>query len=411
MTQAGEAPSIDVIGVDDSGPDCLTDRERSLVYGADLLCGGDRHLALFPSCSADRFRIGADLEGLYARLAKCETGPAVVLASGDPCYFGIGPLLVSRFGAERVKIHPRPSSVSMAFSRLGLPWQDATVLSVHGRPIEDAVLPALVSTKVAILTDPVHTPSEVAASLLASGMEDCPTFVCERLGGPDERIHSHSLSGLPDKEFDPLNVLILLPSGRRSSSVGIGRPDSSFLSTRGQITKSEVRAVTVSRLEPWRATVCWDVGAGCGSVSIESASLMRDPCVYAVEREPEQADLIRHNARSHRAAGIQIIEGAAPAALETLPAPDCVFVGGGGPSLMPILQVVSERLTAGGRIVANFALIERLAVWQQFASLIGWQSELSQIAVSRGEPLGSGTHLAPLAPVFVTRVTKPERDR
>ena len=125
-------PPIDVIGIDDSGPQCLPESERSLIDRADLLCGGARHLALFPRCSAERFTIAANLDALYARLADCTSGAAVVLASGDPCFFGIGPLIVERFGRERVKIHPRAGSVATAFGRLGISWQDATVVSVHG---------------------------------------------------------------------------------------------------------------------------------------------------------------------------------------------------------------------------------------------------------------------------------------
>jgi precorrin-6B C5,15-methyltransferase / cobalt-precorrin-6B C5,C15-methyltransferase len=189
---------------------------------------------------------------------------------------------------------------------------------------------------------------------------------------------------------------------------GIGRPDSSYVSVRGQLTKAEVRAVTISRLEPWHAAICWDVGAGSGSVAIESASLMPSPAIYAVERDPEQTAAMLQNLRTHHASGVHLIEGSAPEALETLPAPDAVFVGGSGQSLLPVLRLAAQRLRPGGRLVANFTLLESLAAWQTFAAASGWTHDCSQIAVAHAEPLANGTHLAPLSPVFVTRLVKPE---
>jgi precorrin-6B C5,15-methyltransferase / cobalt-precorrin-6B C5,C15-methyltransferase len=414
--------SIHVIGIDESGPAGLTASELRLVESAELLCGGPRHLALFPNGCSQRFTITADLDALYERLAGSDSTRVVILASGDPCFYGIGPLLVERFGRERVDIHPRASSVALAFARLGIAWQDATVVSVHGRPIEEAIPPALSSTKLAILTDPQHTPSAVASALIAAGMEDCPAFVCERLGGPEERVHKLSISSLLDREFDPVNVLILLPGGtgggvqdptlpslgEAASRGGFGRADADYVAVRGQVTKAEVRAVTISRLEPWRAAVCWDVGAGSGSVAIESAWLMPAPAVYAVERDPEQIAALRQNLRAHHGTGVHLVEGSAPEALETLPAPDAVFVGGGGRSLLPILQLAAQRLRPGGRLVADFALLESLSTWQTFAASSGWRHDCSQIAVARAEPLADGHRLAPLSPVFVTRLVKPD---
>jgi len=404
-----ECPTIDVVGVDDSGPECLTAGELALIERATLICGGARHLALFPSACAERFTIAADLDALCGRLAGHAAYGAVVLASGDPCFFGVGPLLAERFGREHVRIHPRPSSVSTAFARLGLAWQDATVLSVHGRPVKEAVPAALSAVKIAILTDPEHTPAVVADALISAGMQDCPAYVCERLGGTAEHIHELTLNALPDQQFDPVNVLILLPGQRAPCRHGIGRPDVEYASVRGQITKAEVRTIALTRLEPWNARVCWDVGAASGSVSIEMASLMSAPVVYAVERDDHQIAAMRQNVRGHSAAGVHIVHGLAPAALESLPEPDCVFVGGGGPALLPILRLAAERLSPAGRLVANFALLESLSAWQAFAASTGWPSDIVKIEVARGVALAGGTHLAPLGPVFVTRLTKQVR--
>jgi precorrin-6B C5,15-methyltransferase / cobalt-precorrin-6B C5,C15-methyltransferase len=358
--------------------------------------------------SAEKITIGKDIEPICSLL---EAAPgrrrAAILASGDPCFFGIGPILAQRLGTARVRIHPQPSSVAHAFSRLGVAWQDATVLSVHGRPIADAVPAALPAHKVAFLTDPEHTPGEVARALLAAGMADCDAFVCERLGGPLERVEQMRLSELPERRFDPLNVLILLRDPRSVTVPALARPDSAYEQVRGQITKAEVRAITVARLEPWACSVLWDVGAGSGSVAIEAAGMMPRGTVYAVERDPEQVAALRANLHRFGAANLCVVEGQAPEALAALPRPDAVFLGGTGSRLGQILAVAAERIAPNGRLVANFAILEHFSAWQEFASNLGWDSEVSQISVARAEPLGDGTRLAPLGPAFVCRLTRP----
>jgi precorrin-6B C5,15-methyltransferase / cobalt-precorrin-6B C5,C15-methyltransferase len=401
------AHRIDVIGIDDSGLACLTPAEAEIIDQATLLCGGARHLALFPGVERPAISIGGDLDSFYRTLAAWDCGPVAVLASGDPCYFGIGPLLAERFGG-RVSIHPRPSSVAMAFARLGIAWQDATVVSVHGRPIAEALPAVLRASKVAILTDAEHTPAVMAEVLLAAGMDDCRAFVFERLGGTQEQIHEHHLSEIPGRRFDALNVLILLPDGPYQTGGGFGHADTEFESLRGQITKAEVRAIALARLEPWRATTCWDVGAGCGSVSIEAASLMPTPNLHAIERDPQQLAVMHRNLARHRSTGVHLVEGSAPEVLDALPPPDAVFVGGGGQALTSILEVTCKRLRPGGRLVANFARLESLSDWRAYAASTSWQAELVEVNVARGEPLADGTRLAPLGAVFVTRLIKPE---
>ena len=398
---------VNVIGIDDGGSAGLPPSERELIASSELLCGGARHLALFPDAGAQRFSIKSNLGELTALLqGSLGRKRIVVLASGDPCFFGIGPILSEALGRDRVRIHPRPSSVALAFARLGLAWQDATVVSVHGRPIEQAVAGALRAGTLAILTDPVHTPALMAQALLDAGMEDCNAYVCERLGGPLERIHPTRLRALVGQTFDPVNVLILQREAVPTVPA-FGRPESDYEVARGQITKAEVRAVTIARLEPWRTSIAWDIGAGSGSVAIELAALMRTGVVYAVEREPGQLRLLESNMARHRVAGVRVVAGTAPAALDSLPDPDAVFVGGSGNQLAAILAIAAARLHPDGRLVANFARLESVAVWQRFAAELGWPSALAQISVSRAVSVGDGMRLAPLSPVFVASLRRP----
>jgi precorrin-6Y C5,15-methyltransferase (decarboxylating) len=242
-------------------------------------------------------------------------------------------------------------------------------------------------------------------------MPDCLAYVCERLGERAERIHAARLFELPGRCFDPLNVLVLLPGQGTIAQRAFGRSEDAYDSVRGQITKAEVRAVTLAKLEPWRASLVWDIGAGSGSVSIETAGLMSSGAIYAVERDAEQLESLYTNLRRHHAGLVHVVAGSAPQALEGLPAPDAVFIGGAGGALDAILRLAAERLSPGGRLVANFTLLESLNCWQSVADSLGWPSEICQLSAARGQPLGTGTHLVPVAPVFVTRLLRPEEPR
>jgi precorrin-6Y C5,15-methyltransferase (decarboxylating) len=412
----GEAhawPVVHIIGIGEEGPAGLGANERDLIARADLLCGGARHLAFFPEHPAERIVIRNNIAQLVEQLrAIPDRRRAVVLASGDPCFFGIGPLLARALGRERVQLHPHISAVALAFNRLALAWQEATVLSAHGRPLAGIVAPALAAARMAILTEPEpNTPAAVARALLDAGMEpDARAWVCERLGGPAERIIAACLDELPGRDFDPLNVLVI---DRDSARVVVprqefGLPDEAYESLRGQITKSEVRAVTLARLEPWRATVAWDIGAGSGALALELAGLMPAGRVYAVERDAEQIAVLRRNLAAHPRPNLTLVPGAAPAALSGLPVPDAVFIGGTGGALAEVLTACYAALRPGGRLIANFAQLESLALWREFARARGLEGEIVQLAAARGVPMGAGTRLAPQNPVFITALTKAE---
>jgi len=406
-------PVVHVIGIGEEGASSLGAAERELIARADLLCGGTRHLAFFPDHPAERIVIRNNVAQLAEQLRYAPgQRRAVVLASGDPCFFGIGPLLARALGRDRVQIHPHLSAVALAFNRLALAWHDATILSAHGRPLETIIAPALAAARMAILTEPEpNTPGAVARALLDAGMEpDARAWVCERLGGPAERIVAIRLDELPGHAFDPLNVLVI---DRDPARVAVprpefGLPDTAYESLRGQITKSEVRAVTLARIAPWRAAVAWDIGAGSGALALEMAGLMPTGRVYAIERDAEQIAILRRNLAAHPRANLTIVAGAAPAALAGLPVPDAIFIGGGGPALLDILASCYAALRSGGRIVANFARLESLALWQQFARTHRLEGEIIQLTAARGVPVGGGTRLAPQNPVFITTLTKKE---
>jgi len=397
--------NIAVVGITDAGASSLGPEARELVAGAALLCGGERHLAFFPDHSAERLVIKSNLDGLVRRL-EGETRPAVVLASGDPLWFGIGVTLQERLSPDRIRVVPNVSALQLACARLGIPWHDAAPLSAHGRPLE-TILPAALRARTAVvLTDPSNTPGAVAAALLRAGSDDARADVFEHLGGPDERHFSGRLSDLAGRAFAALNLLVV----RRAAEprpIPLGLPDGAYAHRGGQITKAEVRAVSLSKLRLHERSTVWDVGAGCGSVAIEAAALTPSGRVFAVEHDSSQIEFLRENLARFGAGNVCLVEGAAPAALTGLPQPDAVFIGGSGGLLVPVADAVAERLPSGGRLVANLVALEHLAGLPDSLQARGWEVEVTQVAVSRSTATAGITRLTALNPVFVVAGVKP----
>lgn len=404
--------AVTVVGIGDDGPAGLGERARAAIDDAELLVGGRRHLAFYAAHPAAKLTITDNVEEVASRLAaEPSRRRCVVLASGDPCFFGIGPLLAERLGRERVEIIPQASSVALAFARLGLSWQDAIVLSAHGRSLAKVLSQAVGARKLAFLTDDGNTPATIATALLAAGRPDGPAYVLEHVGGEAERVVETRLAELPGQSFDRLNILVLLsdkpaavadPETPRRTLPGIfGRSEDEFGQARGQITKAEVRAVALAKLELPSDGVLWDVGAGSGSISIEAAGLMPGGTIYAVECAADQLNCLRDNIRRHGARQVRPVDGKAPDALRELPHPDRVFVGGGGAALAAIIQASLERLRGRGRLVANVATLESALEAQEAVRAAGWQSELVQVGVARGRLIGWRTRLEALNPVFI----------
>jgi precorrin-6B C5,15-methyltransferase / cobalt-precorrin-6B C5,C15-methyltransferase len=396
---------------------------------ADVVVGSPRQLdeaTVPPGAQAVALRGGLDAV-LASVDERAAAGARVcVLASGDPGFFGIVRALGARVGPDRLAVHPAPSSVAVAFARLGLTWDDAVVVSAHGRPLADAVA-AIVggpagsrpsgpgpggsdapAGKVAVLTAPDAPPEALGRALVAAGCPPRRVGVASHLGGVREQVVRTDLAGLAAGSFDPMSVVVLVADGAEvadapslvAGGVGqagpgdlaFGRPEAAFDHRDGMITKAEVRAVALSKLALPAAGVLWDVGAGSGSVGIEAARLAPGLRVVAVERAPDQAARVRANAAAF-GVGVTVVEGAAPAALAGLPDPDRGFVGGGG---IDVLDAVRARVGSTGVVVATYTVVERaLAARDRLGAMV-------QLSVARAAPIGGlGVRLAPENPVFV----------
>ncbi len=395
-------PFVDLVGVHGglaygSGADALA--------AAEVIVGARRQLAaLDPSVRGTHRELDPDLDRALRDAADlAAAGSAVcMLASGDPGFFGLARRAGELLGRHRLRVHPAPSSVSLAFARLGLHWDDAVVVSAHGRPLGAALDAVRRAAKVAVLTGPDQPPAALGVALLAEGCPVREVAVYSRLGEPGESVWRGDLAGLAACDGDPVSVVVLVaPGPEQFGGAGVvwGRSEEAFAHRAGMVTKAEVRAVALGKLRLPPAGVLWDVGAGSGSVAAECAALAPGLEVWAVERWPDDAERIEVNTSG---LGVRVVCGEAPAALAGLPDPDRVFVGGGG---LDVLEVVMSRLRPGGTVVATYAALDRAAA---AGRRLG---HLVSVAVSRGVPVGADGALRLEAenPVFVC--WGPERPR
>lgn len=404
--------AVTVIGLGDDGCAGLSARAANAVAAADVLAGGERHLAFFPQFRGERIVLRGGLDGALERIAeRADEHRVAVLASGDPLFFGIGARIIARVGAEHVEILPAPSSVQHAFARIGMKWDDAAVLSVHGRPLAGLVTRLRRLHKVALLTDEENAPPRIAAHLIAHGDTGWRAWCCEDLGGPGERVRPFALDALAAcDDVAPLNVLVLQREGawRAPPALGFFHEDAFArrMPKRGLITKREARLLSLALLQLRPASVVWDVGAGSGAVAIEAALLAPEGRVFAVEVDPEGVALCRENVRAHAVDNVQVVAGRAPEALAALPDPDAVFVGGSKGALAEIVDVALGRLRPGGRLVVNAVTLDNVAEATACLRRDGREPEALLVNVSRAEPLARYLRWEAHNPIHIFAVSK-----
>ncbi len=397
--------TLPVVGVGLAGRAGMSPRGRLLLDRAEVVVGSPRQLEQVGTAAHQRRVLWhGKLPELIGQLDGLAADRSVLLASGDPNMYGIGASLVARFGSATVDMEPAVSSLQLALARAGLPFVSTALLSVVGRPL-NALGPARFARRAAILTDEQNDPAAAARFLIDLGLEpEAQAFIAERLGAEDERIRVGELGSLPSAPYDPLTVLVV----QRQAACGpsSGQDESLYAHRRGQVTKAEVRAVALAGLDISPEDVVWDVGAGCGSVTVEAARLAAAGSVYAVERERTQIELLQQNLASQGSWNVAVSEGDALAVMPSLPVPDAVFVGGGGRDLAPILQLGitalrRRRAAVPGRVVATFATLEAVSDAYHVCLAEGLRLRISQVQVARAREVGGRLALAALNPVFV----------
>lgn len=414
---------IDVVGIGLDGVAGLTPTVKTILETATLIVGSSRHLEYVTHLPAQKL-ILSNIEEVICQVEQLEDKAIVILASGDPLLFGIGRVLLTKLGSDRLRFHPHLSSLQLAFSRIKLPWQDAEILSIHGRSI-DPLIPLLQQgkKKIALLTDSQNHPGAVASVYLALGLPHRYCFyICENLGGSEEHISTYSsnqelnkLSSQPSDAFAPLNLVILTLADNPTPDLAqlplLGLEDSTFLTfgdRPGLISKKEVRMLILGQLCLKNGQTVWDVGAGTGAVAIEVARLCPSSTVYAIEQTAVGYNLIRQNAQRLGVDNLTAIHGKAPEALLQLPSPQTVFIGGSGGELGAILDLCASKLAVDGRIVLAIATLEHLQTATNWLKERGWHYQLLQVQLSRSVPVSHLTRFAPLNPVtIVTASRKP----
>ncbi|MFP4158691.1 MAG: precorrin-6y C5,15-methyltransferase (decarboxylating) subunit CbiE [Desulfobacterales bacterium] len=395
----------------------LSEKHLEVIRDAYALIGSERHLGWFSDHPAHRRKIDSPLSSVIKDIeAFSRSGKVVVLASGDPLFYGIGTTLIRHFGGENVAVYPNISSMAAAFSRIGLSWQNACAVSMHARNPGSALAEALFSGRtVFVLTDPENNPGRVAQMTMHCFSGRVDLHVAERLGMQDERIRKFTLEEALGETWLEPNSVILEPEkaggrnaedGRLKTDDGIqtpvlGGPEENYAHTKGMITKSEVRAVVLSKLRLQPGHVFWDLGAASGSVAIEASMFVTRGRILAVEKNPRRAADIAENMAKYAPGKVEVLEKTLPSAIDQLPDPDRVFIGGGGKDLAEIARRAGTRLSPGGRMVVNVVVLENLAGCLSVFEELGFETEVTQVQVSRSLPMDAGVRLAAQNPVFV----------
>jgi precorrin-6Y C5,15-methyltransferase (decarboxylating) len=399
-------PWLSIVGLGEDGLAGLSPAARGLVDAAEVLIGGERHLAMLPEDGRERLTWPSPLLALVDGILARRGQAVCVLATGDPLAYGIGSTLVGRVPIEEITIIPGASAFSLAAARLGWILAEVDCLTLHGRPLallEPYIQPG---AKLLLLSNGPETPAAVAARLLARGAGKSAMTALAHMGGSRESRISASAEDWGDPEVPALNTLAV--DCRLDADAPLlprvpGLPDEAFRND-GQLTKREQRAVTLAALAPVAGQLLWDVGAGCGSIAIEWMRAAPRARAIAVEHNKARIAMIAENAEALGAPQLQIVEGKAPPALEGLEPPEAVFLGG-GLSTPGLMDACWAALKPGGRLVANAVTLEGEQV------LTAWQSRaggrLTRIAVARAEAVGPFRGWRPLMPVTQLSAVKP----
>ncbi len=401
-----DAKWLAVVGIGEDGVDGLGATARRLVAGAEVVFGGRRHLRLAaPLIRGEARAWESPFDAAMVAVVALRGRPVCVLASGDPMQHGVGATLARRVDPREMAVVPAPSAFSLAAARLGWPLAETEAISLHGRPV--AAIRTLLhpGTRILALTSDGQAPAEIARLLVADGFGGSWLHVLEALGGGDERVRSGPATAFTGGACGALNVLGVEVAAEAAARVlPFGSLGDDLFEHDGQLTKREVRAVTLAALAPCRGQRLWDIGAGAGSVAIEWMRCHPSLGAIAVEAEPERAARIRRNAAALGVPGLAVAEGRAPEALAGLPAPDAIFLGGGG-SDPGVLDAALAALPAGGRLVANAVTLEMQGLLLAAAARLG--GTLTTIAVARAAPVGGMTGWRPAMPVTQWAWVKP----
>jgi precorrin-6B C5,15-methyltransferase / cobalt-precorrin-6B C5,C15-methyltransferase len=406
MTAPSQQRWLALVGLGEDGVAGLTPTAKALIANAVLVVGGKRHLALADGLpQGERMAWASPIAGTIPAILARRGEPVAVLASGDPYCFGVGALLARHVPPEETLCLPAPSSLSLACAQLGWPLDDVTTLSLCGRPIATLAPSLQPELRLLVLCADASTPAAIAHYLTARGFGPSLLHVLEALGGPQERIRTERAETFGFNDVQALNLVaieVAAGAGAKIIPLGAGLPDEMFEHD-GQLTKREIRAVTLSSLAPHAGELLWDVGCGSGSIGIEW--LLRHPAnrAVAIERDPARAARAARNATELGVPRLEVVTGSAPEALTQLPAPDAIFIGGGGDAAT--IEQGWVALKQGGRLVANAVTLDTERAL--LAAQANWGGTLTRLSLERLDAVGTRAAFRPAMTVTQWSAVKP----
>lgn len=403
--RGGDGPWLTIVGIGDGGLASLTGEALDAIDRATAIFGGERHLAMLGETAAETIVWETPFSAALDRLLDRAGTPTVVLATGDPMWFGVGATLARHVVSEAMLVLPAPSAFSLAASKLGWPLQATACLTVHGRPVDQLSRHLFPGEKLLVLSEDSASPREIARLLTSRGFGQSRMVVMEHLGGEREQVRETLAAGYDLEDEADLNlVAILCVAGRAATPrpTVAGLPDDAFVHD-GKMTKRTLRALAIAALEPMPGALLWDVGAGAGSVAVEWLRAAVRTRAVAIEPKPERCAMIAENAATLGVPELLLVEGSAPGAYGGLEAPDAVFIGGGLSD--GVFAAAWEALKPGGRMVAHAVTLESEAMLIELHGQLG--GELMRIAIDRAEKVGPFRGLKPSMPVIHWHVTKP----
>ena len=410
------AEKVHIVGIGDDGVEGMTAQARRLVEAADVLVGPESCATLVPAAIRGRLVSAANLEELVERIEAAGSKRVVVLASGDPLFYGTARYVCSKLGKDRFEVVPHVSSMQLAFARVKESWEDAFLANLSGQSIERVVDRVRSSETAGLFTSDQWPAPAVARALLDEGIDYFQAYVCENLGSPDERVTQGSLANIAKDSFATPNVMILVRKARVADKPGqvgtrmFGNPDECFLQSRpkrGLLTPAEVRSLALAELQLRPTSEVWDVGAGSGSVGLEAARIARDGRVHAIEMDPDDHALIRENAGRFGVTNLNPVLGRAPEAWASLPDPDAIYVGGSGRDVAMLVEQAWSRLKPGGRLVTACNSIENLAAMHTLLRSRSHDAAYWMVNIARGIEQLDRIRFEAINPIFLIAATKP----
>lgn len=408
---------ITIIGIGDDGFDGLTRQALDMIQQAGTLFGPANLINKLPAGNSQTVVLSADLDQAARSIASATQGPLVMLASGDPLFYGVTRYLCDRLGKDRFEVIPHVSSMQLAFARVKESWDEAYLSNLASQSQTHVISRIRGAQKVGLFTTEQSPPDVIAQALLDQGVDYFTVYVCENLGSPDERVTRGSIAEIAKQRFSNLNVMILIrlpdvpdrPTRLQGKRL-FGNPDECFLQSRpkrGLLTQSEVRVIALSQMDLGPSSIVWDVGAGSGSVAIESALIAAEGQVFAIEMDPEDYNLMVQNSRTFGTTNLTPVLGEAPDAWRELPDPNAIFIGGTGRAVVQLIEAAWARLRSGGRLVVHVSSLANVTFAESSIRSLGQIPEVLMINLARSQEQMETLRLEAVSPTFLVSAIKP----